>query len=230
MSKNRKSFILHKSFYEPVKNLSDSELGVLFRLIFEYHEQNEQNEHLFDFQDMLKKASSQVQMAFAFFRNQLDHDNQKYSDEVEKRRLAGIKSGEARRLKTNEARTKRTLVQSVEQNEHKTTKRSDNVNDNDIIISSLRSEIKISDYVWNDFLEHRKKTKSPATLAAQKLILEKLKIWQSEGENPEQILKNSIENGWKGVFKPQAQQKPKQIHGNFNKQNYSEGTDGFIVD
>lgn len=81
-----------------------------------------------------------------------------------------------------------------------------NQNQNQSIISSLRSEINISNELWQKFLDHRKKVKASTTQEAEKLVLEKLKAWKQKGHNPEEIIKNSIENGWKGVFEPKNQQ------------------------
>lgn len=55
---------------------------------------------------------------------------------------------------------------------------------------------------WEAFKENRKALKAKLTPRAEKMILEKLTKWSSEGYDPESILCNSIENGWKGIFAP----------------------------
>ena len=59
----------------------------------------------------------------------------------------------------------------------------------------------ISPETWKDFTEHRKTLKSPLSKKACELIFKKLEAWKSgKGWNPDDILNQSIENGWKGVF------------------------------
>jgi phage replication O-like protein O len=61
----------------------------------------------------------------------------------------------------------------------------------------------ISPEVWSDFVEHRKTTRPPSPLSAKaaELIFKKLGTWEKEnGWSPDEILNQSIENGWKGVF------------------------------
>ena len=37
MDVDRQSFIIYKNFYEPIKHLNNTDLGKLFRAIFEYN-------------------------------------------------------------------------------------------------------------------------------------------------------------------------------------------------
>ncbi len=62
----------------------------------------------------------------------------------------------------------------------------------------------ISKEIWNDFIRHRKTMKAPLTGRACQLIWNKLEKWKEEKEwNPDDILCQSIERGWKGVFELQ---------------------------
>jgi len=67
-------FILYKWMYEPIKDLSDEKFGKLMKAIFEY----QKNWNIVELKD-------ETQMAFMFFKNQFDIDNQKY-EEICKRR------------------------------------------------------------------------------------------------------------------------------------------------
>lgn len=58
--------------------------------------------------------------------------------------------------------------------------------------------------LWAEFRRHRKLLKKPMTPYAEKLILAKLARFEAEGHDPVAILNTSIENGWRGVFAPQA--------------------------
>src|SRR5690349_9967391 len=55
--------------------------------------------------------------------------------------------------------------------------------------------------IWDEFKAHRKKIKKPMTEYAETLILCKLEKWRLEsGANPVDVLNESIEKGWSGVF------------------------------
>ncbi|MCT4143029.1 hypothetical protein HZP66_02165 [Elizabethkingia anophelis] len=75
------SFILYKSFYEPLKMLSDKQLGKLFKAIFEYQ-----------INDCIG-VDPDIQMAFAFIKNQMDLDNVKYQEKIRKNKENGQKGG-----------------------------------------------------------------------------------------------------------------------------------------
>ena len=73
MKTTRPSFLLYKSFHEPVKNLSLEEKGMLFDAIFNF-----QNNIV------VENLPMQVAMAFAFFKNQFDLDGSKYKQTCDK--------------------------------------------------------------------------------------------------------------------------------------------------
>ena len=55
--------------------------------------------------------------------------------------------------------------------------------------------------LWDEFRKMRKKIKAPMTEHAETLILCKLEKWRVEnGANPIDILNESIEKSWRGVF------------------------------
>jgi phage replication O-like protein O len=58
----------------------------------------------------------------------------------------------------------------------------------------------IDESIWQQFLEMREKMKSPATKQAQKLIINKLGGFFQKGQDPNEILKQSIISNWKNVF------------------------------
>ena len=53
---------------------------------------------------------------------------------------------------------------------------------------------------WDAFLEMRKKIRSVPTEYAKGLLVKKLQELRDAGDNPNEVLKRSIMNGWKGVF------------------------------
>ena len=60
--------------------------------------------------------------------------------------------------------------------------------------------------IWSSFLDHRKKIKKPVTNHG--LVFKKLNAWMKEGFDPNQILEDSIINGWQGIFKPKNRDHP----------------------
>lgn len=74
-------FLLYKSFWEPISRLTDKQLGRLFRAIFLY--QIDGSTHV----------DADIQMAFSFFKNQMDIDKGKYQKVVERNKRNGSKGG-----------------------------------------------------------------------------------------------------------------------------------------
>ena len=64
---------------------------------------------------------------------------------------------------------------------------------------------------WEEFRIHRKKIKKPMTEYAEKLMIKKLTKLQSEGHDPNQLLEESIANGWQGIFEPKKQTQTKYL-------------------
>lgn len=81
----KESFLIYKSFYKPISKLSDEQLGRLFRAIFEYNINGS------------VCVESDIEMAFEFFRNQFNIDEDKYRTKIEKNRENGRRGGNQRR-------------------------------------------------------------------------------------------------------------------------------------
>lgn len=79
MDKN--SFVLYKSFYQPVSVLTLEQKGKLFDAIFRYQIEG------------VEEVDDDIRMPFLFFLNQFRFDEQKYSDICAKRRESGKKGG-----------------------------------------------------------------------------------------------------------------------------------------
>ena len=82
---DRPSFLIYKSFYKPIKNLSNEDKGKLFTAIFEHQTQ--------DFDGSEQVIEPQIQMAFEFFKNQFELDHKKWEKRVEANRANGKKGG-----------------------------------------------------------------------------------------------------------------------------------------
>ncbi len=71
---NKKSFVIYHNLYEPIKGLSNEQLGKLFRALFEYEING------------VLSVDDDIQMPFAFFKNSLDINREKYKKRCEQNR------------------------------------------------------------------------------------------------------------------------------------------------
>jgi hypothetical protein len=78
----KESFVIYKAFYEPISELSDEQLGELFRCIF-----------LYQLKGIEPNTTSQIYMAFQFFKNQFRLDNKKYLKVVNRNKTNGLNGG-----------------------------------------------------------------------------------------------------------------------------------------
>ena len=81
LKSERPSFLMYKADYDSIKNLSDQNLGKLFRAIFEYHNDKE------------LKLEPEVQMALNFLKKQFKLDHIKWEKKVAAQRANGEKGG-----------------------------------------------------------------------------------------------------------------------------------------
>ena len=101
----KKSFVLFTDRKKEIDMLSDAQCGVLFKAILRYADTGER----------LESDDLVVQVLFSVFASQIDSCNEKWEAIKKKRAEAGKKSGESRRNKSEQTRTKRTSVPFVEQ-------------------------------------------------------------------------------------------------------------------
>ena len=78
----KKSFVLYNDMYDPIKQLSDEEAGILIKSVFEYH-----------IDGSVKVLPPIVNMAFLFIKSHIDRDGEKYQNIVERNRKNGSKGG-----------------------------------------------------------------------------------------------------------------------------------------
>ena len=101
----KKSFVLFTDRKKEIDMLSDAQCGVLFKAILRYADTGER----------LESDDLVVQVLFSVFASQIDSCNEKWEKIRQVRAEAGKKSGESRRNKSEQTRTKRTSVPFVEQ-------------------------------------------------------------------------------------------------------------------
>ena len=64
--------------------------------------------------------------------------------------------------------------------------------------------------LWDEFLEHRIKLKSPMTDLAQKRAINAVSKLRDQGHDPDEVIGQSVMNGWKGLFPVKNNQAMKQ--------------------
>lgn len=128
----RESFLIYKSFYEPIKFLDDEKLGKLFRALFEYQIDKK------DCEDV------EIKMAFEFFKNQFRLDNEKYEKMVERNKENGKKGGRPKQSKENPKNPMGYKKPKKPDNDNDND--NENVNDNDITTTS-----NIYEFIENNF-------------------------------------------------------------------------------
>lgn len=117
------SFILYNSFYEPIKSLSNEQLGRLFRSIFNYTINGEITQE------------GDIKIAFLFIKNQLDMDITKWEETRKKRSEAGKKHKGNQYSKMEQTEQ---MFQNGSDNENENV----NVNENDIKENTKRKKFK----------------------------------------------------------------------------------------
>lgn len=78
----KESFLLYHGYYEPIKDLSLEDKGLLFDAIFQY-----------SIEGIEPSNTSRIFMAFQFFKNQMNQDAKKYNRVVERNRNNGKNGG-----------------------------------------------------------------------------------------------------------------------------------------
>jgi len=83
---------------------------------------------------------------------------------------------------------------------------------------TIQKKIYIPDFIdkelWHDFLEMRKKLRKPPTDRAKDLLLKDLEKLRAAGDDPNEVLKQSIKYSWQGVFPLKDKSRtPKSKHG-----------------
>jgi len=191
----KETIIFYKEWLTLINSLPDKSRLEFYDLIFSQ-----------DKVVLSKIKDAHLRSVLDFVQQKIDKNHVKYEEVITKRKLAGIKSGEARRKKG----TKRTSVHSVQQKGTKRTD-SDNVNDNvnDNVIKKTKAKKDffgfdiptfIEKKTLEDFIENRKTLKKPVTENAMKRLLSSLKKLEAEGQDVNACIDNAILNGYSGVF------------------------------
>lgn len=123
----RDGFILYKSHYEPIKNLTDEQLGRLLRAIFEWQITGHAD------------PGPDVAMAFEFIINQCRIDNAKYLDRCEQNRNNVLSRWEAEK----KAQSYTTVYNRIQPNTKHTDKDKEKGKEKEKVITNI-------DEIYND--------------------------------------------------------------------------------
>ena len=129
--------MLYDDLYETLQYLNDEQLGKLTRMIFDYR-----------INGVVCDVSDPLFFCFNPIRVQMERDEIKYKDEVEKRSIAGKASAEAR---ANKRQHNSTHVKSVQHKEQVSTNPTDNVNDNVSDNDSVSDILNIAKAIKSNF-------------------------------------------------------------------------------
>ncbi|WP_252195284.1 DUF6291 domain-containing protein [Bacteroides uniformis] len=127
----KESFLIYKSFYKPISKLSDKQLGRLFRAIFKYQ------------LGEIVTVEEDIEIAFEFFKNQFEIDENKYQGIVERNRSNGSKGGAPKRAKndhSDEIKTAQTNPNNPMGFLEPKKADNDNVNDNNNSLSNAQAQ------------------------------------------------------------------------------------------
>jgi hypothetical protein len=225
MAENKKSVLLYCDIIHTVKELSDDEAGRLFKHYLAYI--NDLNP---------TPPDKLTQIVFEPIKQNLKRDLVKWQSISEKRsesgRLAGIKSGEARRTKTNQNEPNVQFANETNQNEHVTVKDKVTVtdtvivNDKDILLKK-ETKKRVTELIfpfdsirfiniWNLIVDEPKWKKKTKT--ALQSILKKLSEYDEATAC--EMLETSLQNGWQGVFELKNNQSNKNTTENLINSNF----------
>ena len=193
--KEKESFILYNSFYEPIKALKNEQLGKLLRAIFNYTINGEITQ------------DGEIMVAFMFIKNQIDRDSEKWQDERNKRKEAGRLGGIKRAINQQQKLSSKSkqcldMLEDVKQSQANQADNVDvdvyvNVNDNDNVNDNVTTNNNIYDFIeekydnkifekfWNEYPKKISKgnaekwfKKNKPTNDLVDLMIEKLKIYK----------------------------------------------------
>lgn len=173
----RESFILYKSFYDPISQLTDEQLGRLFRSIYLWQINGDAD------------PEPDIKVAFGFFINQFRIDNEKYQVRCDKNRENAQSRWKMRTDANASKRIKSGAKNADNDNEN------ENVNDNEK--SSLTLPFSDQEFIntWNELRKQPKWRKK--TVTALQKSLDRLSRYDVRFAI--ELMNTAIENGYQGV-------------------------------
>lgn len=205
---SKESFILYKSFWGPISELTHEQLGRLFKAIFEYHIA----------EDHQVEVDADIRMAFAFFVNQFRIDEAKYEQIIQARSQAG-RLGNRKRWHGDEPIASVANATNESQTSQPIASVADNVNDNDNenVKGKKKSIKKISvkpkyslDFIgdpvlrgivneWLEYKKHRGESYRDQN-SVEKMVTSLGDLSGCDIEKARRIVDQSMANNWAGLF------------------------------
>lgn len=201
MAKDKQSFLLYTDLIHLVNKLPNEKAGELFKFILSYvNDENPTTE------DIL------IQVAFEPIKQSLKRDLLKYEKICNRNKDNGSKGG---RPKSNDKPKKPTRLIKNPNEPKKADSDTDNDNDIDNVIDNDNDIIKINNsdlqICIQEFYNFRKEMKKPILNASKRLFIDKLyKLSHNDEKVAINVLKQSIANGWQGIFELKNENNGKQ--------------------
>lgn len=200
----KESFLLYKSFYEPIKEISLEQKGMLLEAIFEYQINGKE-----------PPKNSPISIAFQFIKNQFRLDHEKYLKIVERNRLNGQKGGRPKNpdIQEEKENPKKPKKPSGLSGNPKKPKKADNDNDNDNVNGKVKEKDFYKEFIFfhsefkelwfDEFLPLKKRKK--ASVSDKQLTKQLCKIRDFSNSNYKtalEILEKSVNSGWPDFYPP----------------------------
>lgn len=203
----RESIVFYRSFYEAIKLQPKKIQADLYNALLEYA-----------FTGEVIEMNNSVKSVFLLIKPQIDANNTRYENSKKGGRPKKEKTDSLEKnmkIKTNGfENNEKTETDSSKNNNENSVSEKPNVNENVNVNDNVKkkkdkkesvppvrySENDKLDKAIHDYINHRKKVKSPMTDHAVELMINKLDSWADNDEDKIKILEQSIFNGWKGIF------------------------------
>lgn len=215
-----KGFVVYHSYRECFEDLSDEEVGILFKAMLSYSETGE-----------IPEMPKPLKVAFRFIKQQMDANKEKYIEKCNKRSEAGAKGGapmgNQNAKKNNQKQAKQAKVDLVELKQAKQADKEEDKKENiNLLPNGNKKESKkesgsfdgiLREYTGDEetlsllgeWLKVRKAKRAAMTDYAVRLNIDKLNTMAQESHmGVKEYLKEVICRGWQ-AFYPINQKKGK---------------------
>lgn len=200
----RDGIIIYVQQYEAIKDLSQSDKGLLLDAIFHYHITGE----------VMQELPPMVLMAFTFIRTSIDSNTRKYEAIVERNRENGKKGGRPRNPNNPSEPKKPTGLKKTQANPNNpsepkkadTDTVTDTVKDKKIKTESIddlfSNENILLKPIVSEWIAYKKEIKDPyKTVRGMKAFVKELqKLSNNDPKVAKEITERSMANNWKGIF------------------------------
>lgn len=197
----RDGIIIYVQQYEAIKDLSQSDKGLLLDAIFHYHITGE----------VMQELPPMILMAFTFIRTSIDSNTRKYEAIVERNRENGKKGGRPRNPNNPSEPKKPTGLKKTQANPNNPsepkkadtdTDRKDTKTKTVSIDDLFSNENILLKPIVSEWIAYKKEIKDPyKTVRGMKAFVKELqKLSNNDPKVAKEITERSMANNWKGIF------------------------------